>query len=309
MKKRLLNAAAALLLSVPAGAAGPAAPAKTKAGPQGARPAAQEARPLAGPVQHSIKIGDIAVYTPVTGISTAQDTYDVFAPFDGRVETLQAELFEFVTVKSVLARMVSTEMAALLDSSTPESRKQTERRWQDVYSYTDITPETQGVITNIYIQPKTTVTKGDRLFTVARKVFIIGRNTEPLYSALTTGMTAEVVHVRNPDDTFQTRLTGFIRLKDSPLLNRVWLEVLDLKSGIKIGEQFNGVLTIGKSSGAMIAPRAHIVNSGGKRFLITEITTGLETAEETEILGHTSVYLEPEYPAAEAKDGKTKKVR
>jgi len=309
MKKRLLNAAAALLLASQAGAAGPAAPAKAKAAPQAGRPAAQEARPLAGPVQHSIKIGDIAVYTPVTGISTAQDTYDVFSPFDGRVEELQAELFDFVTVKSVMARMVSTEMAALLDSSTPDSRKQTERRWKDIYSYTDISPETQGVITNIYIQPKTTVNKGDRLFTVAKKVFIIGRNTEPLYTALATGMPAEVGHVRNPDDTFQTRLTGFIRLKDSPLLNRVWLEVTDLKEGIKIGEQFNGVLTVGKSSGAMLVPRTHIVNSGGKRFLITEITTGLETAEETEILGHTSVYLEPEYPAAEAKDGKTKKVR
>lgn len=308
MKKRLINPGLALLLAAPALAAGPAAAPKAAARTAAAAPAA-ETRPLAGPVQHSIKIGDIAVYTPVTGISTAQETYDVFAPFDGRVEELRAELFEFVTVKTVLARMVSTEMAALLDSSTEDSRKQTERRWKEVYNYTDITPETQGIITNIYIQPKTVVNKGDRLFTVAKKVVIIGRNTEPLYSALTAGMTAEVGHVRNPDDTFATRLTGFIRLKDSPLFNRLWLEVTDLKDGIKIGEQFNGVLTIGKSSGAMLVPRTHIINSGGKRFLITEITTGLETAEETEILGHTSVYLEPEFPAAETKNGKTEKTR
>jgi hypothetical protein len=63
----------------------------------------------------------------------------------------------------------------------------------------------------------------------------------------------------------------------------------------------------------MLVPRKNIVHSGGKKFLITEITTGLETEEETEILGHTSVYLVPEYPAraekAEAKDGKDKKGR
>lgn len=309
MTRKLIKAALPLL-ALPLLAAGPKAPARppAKAAPA-AKPAAQETRALAGPVQHSIKIGDIAVYTPVTGITTAQETYDVYAPFDGRLEEVQAELFEFVTPKTVLARMVSTEMAALLDSSTAEGRKQTERRWQDVYDYTDVKPETEGIVTNVYVRPKTVVGKGDRLFTVAKKVVIIGRNTEPLYSALSAGMTAEMGHVRNPDDTFETKLASFIRFKDSPLFNRLWLEVTDLKNGIKIGEQFKGTLTIGKSSGVMIVPRAHIIDSGGKRFLITEITTGLETEEETEILGHTSVYLRPEYPGAEAKDGKDKKNR
>lgn len=303
MTRKLINALP--LLALPLLAAGPRPAARPAAAP--------EARALAGPEQHSIKIGDIAVYTPVTGITTAQETYDVFAPFDGRLEEVRAELFEFVTPKTVLARMVSGEMAALLDSSTAEERKQTERRWQDVYSYTDVKPETGGIITNVYVQPKTVVGKGDRLFTVAKKVVIIGRNTEPLFSALAAGMRAEMGHVRNPDDTFDTKLASFIRLKDSPHFNRLWLEVTDLKQGIKIGEQFKGTLTVGKSSGAMLVPRGHIVNSGGRRFLITEITTGLETDEETEILGHTSVYLAPEYPGAgakaEAKDGKDKKSR
>lgn len=306
MKTKLLRAAA-LLLAVPALAAGPRPAQRPAAADKAAAPAA---RPVVGTVQHTIKIGDIVVTTPVTGITTAQETYDVFSPFDGRVEELQAELFDFVTTKTVLARMVSTEMAALLDSSSSgDSRKQTARRWQDVYDYTDIKPEGEGIVTNIYVQPKTAVNKGDRLFTIARKVVIIGKNTEPLYSALAAGMTAEMAHARNPDASFTAKLTGFIKLKDSPLFNRLWLEVTDLRDGIKIGEQFNGTLAVGRSSDAMLVPRAHIIDSGGKRFLITEITTGLETADETEILGHTSVYLEPEYPATEAKDGKAKKDR
>ena len=52
------------------------------------------------------------------------------------------------------------------------------------------------------------------------------------------------------------------------------------------------------------APR----QTGGRRFLITEVKTGLETALETEILGHSSVYLQPP-GAVEAKDGKNQKVR
>ncbi len=259
--------------------------------------------------QRAIITGEIAVYTPVTGITTAQETYDIFASFDGRVEEVQAEVFTFVTPLTTLARMASTEMAALLDSSSEESRKQTERRWQDVYSYTEIKPELQGIITNIYVGPRTRVAKGDRLFTVAKKVVIIGKNTEPLYSKLAAGMTANVEHARSPDARFETRLVNFLHVKGSNLVNRLWLEVLDIKNGIKIGEQFNGTLFVGKSENAMLAPRRHIIESGGRRFLITEIQTGLETAEEIEILGHSLLYLEPGLPVAEMKHGKDKKVR
>jgi len=305
MKIKPLSAALLLLLCAPASGAGPAAPAKAAPAP------AQAALPWEGAAQHSIRTGDIAVYTPVTGISTAQETYDIFAPFDGRVEEVQTEMFAFVTPKHILARMVSTEMAALLDSSSEESRKQTERRWQDVYSFTEVKPETEGVVTNVYIEPRTRVNKGDRLFTVAKKVVIIGKNTETLYSKLAPGMTAKVKHLRTEAE-FDTTLVNFLRVKNSQGLNRLWLEVTDLKNGVKIGEQFDGQLFIGKSSNAMLVPRGHIIDAGGRRFLVTEITTGLETAEETEILGHSSLYLEPPFTAArspEAKDGKSKKDR
>jgi len=317
MKRNLINLTALLLLAWPAYAAGPAARKKTAvpkaavsktaapkaavaktAAPKTAAPKAEAAKtsPWDGMRQRSIKTGDIAVYTPVTGITTAQETYDVFAPFDGRIEELHVELFGFVTPASILTRMVSTEMAALLDSSSEESRKQTERRWQDVYSYTEIKPETQGVVTNIYVEPKTRVNKGDRLFTIAKKVVIIGKNTEPLYSKLLPGMTAAVTHARNPDEKYETKLINFLSVKGTPLINRLWLEVLDLKDGIKIGEQFNGTLFVGKSENTMLVPRRDIIEAGGRRFLITEIQTGLETDEETEILGHSSLYLEPVPP-------------
>ena len=313
MKKIILDSAAALLLLAAPAFAGPKTAPKGKpaeapaAAPAAAARAQTAPQPWISPVQRSIRTGDITVTAKVTGISTAQETYDIFAPFDGRIEEVQTELFSFVTPKTVIARMVSTEMAALLDSSSSENRKQTATRWKDLYSYTEIKPETQGIITNVYAEPKSPVNKGDRLFTIAKKVVVIGKNTTPLYNKLAPGMTAELHHARDPDEVFKTNLTGFIRLKDAPLYNRLWLEVLELKDGIKIGEQFDGTILVGKSSDTMLVPRKHIIESGGRRFLVTEIKTGLETDDETEITGHSSVYLEPEYP--EAKNGKDKTVR
>jgi hypothetical protein len=320
MTRKLINAAAALLLAAPAAAGQKAAPsARTQAKPAPAAVAAPAAaaapQETAAPPwlqvpaaeQKNIKKADIEVYTPVSGITTAQSTYDVFAPFDGRVEDMQAELFEYVTPKTMLARMVSTEMAALLDSATEDERKQTERRWEEMYKYVPINPQTAGIVTNIYVSPKTKVNKGDRLFTVARKVVVIGRNTEAVYSKLAKGMTAELAYARNPEIKLQTVLSDFIPLKNSPTFSRMWLEVTDLRDGIKIGEQFDGRLFVGRSSDTMLVPRGDIVVYGGRRFLVTEILPGLETADEVEVLGHSSVFLGR--PEQDQKDGKTKKDR
>ncbi len=318
MRTRTLSAAllllAAPLLAGDAARAKPRAKKPLAAPPAAAAPAAapKEAPgtwlPIDGLLQKDIKTGDIVVRTPVTGVTTAQDTYDVYAPFDGRIEDMEADLFDFVTPKTVLGRMVSTEMAALLDSSSEEERRQTESRWKDVYKYHSINPETQGVLTNIYVQPKTKVLRGDRLFTVARKVVVIAKNTAPLYSKLSKDLPADIWHARDPDSKYEATLTDFVPLKGSPYFYRMWLDVHDFKDGIKIGEQFDGSLFVGKSSDAMLVPRGDVLEYAGRRFLITEIKTGLETAGEMEITGHTSLYLGR--PAAgDQKDGKTEKDR
>ncbi len=269
-------------------------------------PAAAAQVPWKTAPEHGIKIGDIKVVSPVTGISTAQDTYDVFAPFDGRVEDVEAELFGFVRKKTLLARMVSTDMAALLDAS-PDSQKLTEQRWKDIYKYTEIKPETEGVISDVYVKPGDRVSKGNRLFTVAKKVIIIGRNTAPLYSALSAGMKARVTHVRT-GARFDATLTNFLPVKGDPRTDRIWLQVDDLRAGIKIGEQFDGTLLVGESNHTMLVPRGDLIESGGRLFLVTEVKPGLQTADEVEILGHTSLYLEPQ-TAAGADNGKDKKNR
>ncbi len=329
MKKRLFSAAL-LLVAVPLAAqtarpAKKAAPRKpaAKAAPEAAKPAApalpeelagslaalpkeQNWLDIDGLFQKDLKVGDIEVKTPISGVTTAQDTYDIFAPFDGRVEDMQSDLFQRVTPQTEICRMVSTEMAALLDASSEEERRQTERRWKDVYQHHPIKPEAAGILTNIYVQPHTRVLRGDRLFTVARKVVLIGKNTQPLYSKLAKGMPAVIENRRDRDEKYPAVLSDFVVYKSSPLFNRLWLEVPDTKEGIRIGEPYEGELTVGRSSKAMLLPREELLEHGGRRFMLVEIKTGLETGEELEILDRTPVYLAP---ARRKEDGKKQKER
>lgn len=277
------------------------------AGPRANAAPAASAAVMAGEREEEIERGDIDVFVKVTGLSTVQDTYDIYAPFDGRIEDVLVELFTLVTPDAILAHMVSTEMAALLDSSTEDSKKQTEKRWKNVYDYYTIKPEFKGVLTNIYVKPKDRIYKGSRLFTVARKVVIIGKNIEPLYAKLANDMTAELVYTKDPDIKLKGLLTNFIRIKDSPFYNRLWLEVTDLKTGLRIGEQFTGFLTIGRSEDTLIVPRDALFEKFGRKYLIMEVETGLSNDKEIEVLKPGLHYLKPVITKQEQPDGKNKK--
>ena len=277
-----------------------------------ARAAEIPAQAMVGDIEQNIKKDDIEVFTKMTGLITAQDTYDIYAPFDGRVEDVMVELSDMVNPEGIMARMVSTEMAALLDSSTGDSKRQTEKRWEGVYQYYPIKPEFLGIVSNIYIEPKAKVFKGDRLFTVAKKVSIVGKNTEKLYSRLAPGMTAELVYGKNNDIKLKATLVNSIPLKDSPYFNRLWLEVAALRSDLRIGEQFDGYLFVGKSESTLLVPRTALLEKFGRKYLIMEVETGLSTEAQTEILKPGTHFINPQYPDAgktvkEKADGQNKK--
>gem|GEM_PF-1441231 len=206
-------------------------------------------------IEQEIGRGDIEVAVKVSGISTAHDAYDIYAPFDGRVEDVIADLFDMVEPEHAIARIVSGEMAALLDSTRAEDRKQTEKRWKNVYDYFEIKPEFPGIVTTVHVAPRTMVFKGDRLFTVARKVVVVSRNLEPLNTPPSIGMTARLRHARNDSIKLDAALTNFVRMKNDPLYYRLWLEVSELMDGIKIGEQFDGTLMVGRSENTMLVPK------------------------------------------------------
>ncbi|MFA6433369.1 MAG: efflux RND transporter periplasmic adaptor subunit [Elusimicrobiales bacterium] len=268
---------------------------------------------MVGDSEQTIKRGDIEVFAKITGVATAQDTYDIYAPFDGRVEDVMVDLFDQVTVEGVMARLVSIEMAALLDSTNENSRQQTESRWKGVFDYYPIKPPFPGIVTKIHAQAHTKVYKGDRLFTVAKRVVIVGRNTEKLYSNLEPGMTAELASGKNSDLKLKTTLSDFIRLKGSPYFNRLWLEVTTLQTGIRIGGRFDGFLFVGRSEDTMLVPRTALLERSGRKYLIMEVETGLADETLTEILKPGLHFINPRYPktgepAKERTDGKDKKI-
>ncbi len=243
-----------------------------------------------------IEKGDLEIYIPIEGITTAQDTFDVLAPFDGRIEEVRAELFDLVDKKEILSKMVSGKMAAMLDSSSGMSKRQMKRRWGEVFKLYDTRAMDRGIVTHVYVKSKDTVRKGERLFTIARKVVLIGKNIKPIYSPLKKGLPANMRYLKNKRFKLKSVLTKFLPLQPNSFYYRLWLDTGKLKNKTKIGERFTGYLFIGRVEDARIVPTKSLINIQNKKYLIIEVETGLVTPETTELIRSGNHYIIPERP-------------
>lgn len=247
--------------------------------------------------EKTIKTGDIVITAPIKGTPSAYETYDILSPFDGRIDEVMVELFDKVDSKSVLGKMVTKDMAAILDTANaadPESKKDIVKRWKGTFDYHSIKPEDPGIVTNVFIKPGVYVNKGDRLFTVARRMQIIATNTEPIYSEIAPGLKAGMAWMKDDAVAVELTLKNFVPMKNKDRFYRFWLEVDQLRDRIKVGELFSGTLKIGESQNTKLIPKNEVLLYNGKRYVIMEVKTGLISEEEAEILSPTMNYLRPE---------------
>jgi len=210
---------------------------------------------------------------------------------------VRAELFDLVYPQTVLARAVNNDMAALLDTantSDPQSKKQILKRWKGTFDYFDIKCPESGIVVHVFVKPRDYVKEGDKLFTVAKKMQIIAVNTEPIYTPLETMMKASMHSIKDSSVNIDLYLKSFIPFKDRQFLYRLWLDVEELKEGIKIGDTFEGELFIGKSENAKIVERKDVIIKDGKRYLLMEIKPGLISDTQLEILSPTKNFLPPQ---------------
>jgi hypothetical protein len=174
-------------------------------------------------------------------------------------------------------------MAAMIDHTGSGSRSQMKKRWGDVYQLYDIKPDDPGIIAAIHVKTAKAVVNGERLFTVARKIMIIGKNTEYLYYPPRTGMTASLEYARDKEVKLQAKVTGVVPLADTPGFYRLWLEVEKFDKKISIGHQFNGSILVGKAENVEIVPKDSLVEKNGRKYLMLEVETGLMDIREAEL--------------------------
>lgn len=224
------------------------------------------------------------IYVRFAGTTTAEDLYDVTAPFDGKSKNVKAELFQWVDKGDVLGNLLSEEMTALLNASSgTRSRKEAEKKWSEVYDMSPVKAPESGIIVGLEMKEDGSFYEGDRLFLLARKIFIIAKTTNRLYVPLQLGLEGEV----RTQDGIKARAvvrkflpTGV----DGQFLMR--LEVVSKNKGLQPGMTFQGDFALLERPGVAAVPTDAVVTKDGRQYVLTltPVDTGLRDERRSEVI-------------------------
>jgi len=247
--------------------------------------------------EKKIEVKDLQIKAKIQGSLYISEIYDIVAPFEGRIDTINNKEGDYVKPETPLAQMVKKDVADFLDiarNSDTKTQKKLIKNWKGKINYFDINSSTPGIITKIYVSSKDYVNQGDKLFTIATRMQLVATNIDPMQIPPSIGMTAEMHLLDKSEIKSKFTLKEFIDYKDKPYFYRLWFDTDDLKSMIKSGDKFEGELILAESKNAKVVKRNELIMKGNKRYLLIEVETGLLSKDEAEVLSPTLNYLSPQ---------------
>ncbi len=229
-----------------------------------------------------ISQGDFSVYTRFSGITAAAGIFDVPAPFDGRVDEITTELSRFVGTKTVLAKLASIEMAAMFDATPHASKEQTQNRWKNIFDYYNLTPEFGGIVIKIYVSPGSAVKRGEKLFSIARRIEVIGKTLEPVYSPLRPGLSAFIKPPPGSSSEIEAKVKWALTESGSDA-RQVGLDVISEKHQLMPNMNVEGSILLGEGKNIPLAPRNALIMFQNRHYMMIEVETGLSDSKTVEI--------------------------
>ena len=236
------------------------------------------------------------------GTSVAEDFLDITAPFDGKITTLSAKLFQWTGKGDDLGVVASSEMAAMMASS---SKGKVDKDMSKVYNIAHLKAPATGLVVKVNVQKGSMVYEGDRLLTVARKFYILAKTAKKLYVPLQKGMDAELT----TRDGFKVkaRLDRFSEIESTGryLLR---LEVVSRDASLQPGMVFSGEVILVDHPLAAKVPVSALFQHDGKTYLftMTEVETGMRDEGVMELTSGAQPDGEFIYPASLMKIGRGK---
>jgi macrolide-specific efflux system membrane fusion protein len=116
-------------------------------------------------------IGAIQTFISTTGTVLPKNRLEIRPPVAGRIESILVKEGENVKEGQVLARMSSTERAALLDAAEGQGEK-TLKYWEEVYKAIQLLSPIDGEVIVATTQPGQTVTTSDAVVVLSDRLIV-----------------------------------------------------------------------------------------------------------------------------------------
>jgi len=241
--------------------------------------------------------GDIALTILVTGVVQPENRLEIKPPIAGRIEELFVNEGQVVRKGHLLARMSSTERAALLDAARAKGEEEV-RNWEELYRATPVLAPIDGTIILRNVEPGQTITNQDSVFVMSDRLTIMAQVDETDIAQIKTKQKAKVVLDAYPNQEIQASV-GKIAF-DAKTVNGVTAYVVDVlpvraPAFMRSGMTANVTVFIDSKKDILLIPNEAIKTNEGRFYVLMgsangktpierDIQIGITDGKQTEVV-------------------------
>ncbi|MBI3291310.1 MAG: HlyD family efflux transporter periplasmic adaptor subunit [Elusimicrobia bacterium] len=242
--------------------------------------------------------GDLQVTILATGVVQPENRVEVKPPIPGRVEEILVTEGSLVTQGQILARLSSTERAALLDAARARGPKEM-AHWEELYKPTPLVAPLNGVLIVRNVEPGQTVTAQDPVFVLSDHLIVKAHVDETDIGQIKLKQKAECILDSYPNVKIPA-LVGRIAYEAKTVSNVTLYQVDVLPEQVppfmKSGMTANVTFIVGSKKDTLVLPAEAVRLDNGRTVVMIpnpsrpsrpssrEIHTGLSDGKRVEIL-------------------------
>ena len=226
-------------------------------------------------------VGDIRLTVITTGVVEPQNRLEIKPSINGRVEEIIVREGDKVKKGQILARMSSTERAALVDAARSQGDKAREY-WEEVYKQTPIISPIYGEVIVRSIEPGQTVTTNDALLVLSDRLIVNAQFDETDIGRVSVGQEAVIALDAYPN----VKIKGIVDhiAYESELINNVNIYDVDIlpekvPAFFRSGMSANIEVVEKKREGVILIPVEAVNQYEGKAY-VTVRTRPANASEE-----------------------------
>lgn len=232
-------------------------------------------------------VGDIRLTVITTGVVEPQNRLEIKPSINGRVEEILVQEGNKVKKGQILARMSSTERAALVDAARSQGDKAREY-WEKVYKQTPIISPIDGEVIVRSIEPGQTVSTNDAILVLSDRLIVNAQFDETDIGRVSVGQEAVIALDAYPN----VKIKGIVDhiAYESELINNVNIYDVDIlpeevPAFFRSGMSANIEVVEKKREGVLLIPVEAINQYEGKAYVTVRTRTANAIEERVVEIG------------------------
>jgi hypothetical protein len=239
--------------------------------------------PSLGAAPWTVRRGDILIRAKAAGTVVPEDVFRLKSTIEGRIESVTASSASWRDADHPLATLASKELAAVIDSGE-QSPDLVEDRWSNEHRPTQVRCPDACYVLKVYAKARAWVKPQALLFEAASKLKLVGRVPPEDAALIREGMTLTFWPVKDPARRLTAKIERVVFDRDEKEAPGATIS-LNMTPGRTLapGTQWEGEIIPLRKSAVLAVPTAALIVRDGIPYLPIRVSTGLTTAQLTQI--------------------------